>query len=233
MEIEQIIHLIDERDSVAAIEELARGSDSIESAKSFLDAMTELYWKRKNLPASIAIGRAGVAFATTQAVNADRANDKELSHKLRSTAKALCYNLASFTWDGWDEPGFAITPSDLAVGLDAAKANLRLAEELNKGDLPLSRAYWILAGHELSAGDRSSAAKHYQLGERHAFAAGSKQDARLNQAFAHMVDLLNDPNDAQTQRGLDTIKSDLKQEKDGQEFVRQVETACAVFSSGR
>ena len=37
-----------------------------------------------------------------------------------------------------------VGPTDELVGLEAAKLNLRLAVELSRGDLPLSRAYWVL-----------------------------------------------------------------------------------------
>ena len=220
--IETAIQLITAKDTAAAIEELSRDPEGTR----FLDCMAELYWKQKDLASSLAIAQAGIGIALARAVSAE----KDLAYERRSTAKALCYNIASFTWNGWHEPGIAITNSDLAAGLDAAKANLRLARELNKGDLPLSRAYWMLAGHELSAEDRASAIKHYQDGQRHAEAAGSKQDSLLCKAFAHMVDVLNDPNHAEARRRLEATKTELKKEKDGEEFIRQLDTAYAVFS---
>jgi len=229
-DVDIIIRTIDERDSAAAVEALARDPDSTSAAKAFLDVMTELYWKRKNLPACIAIGQAGIAFALARAFDADSSGNKELSYKLRSTAKGLCYNLASFTWDGWAEPGVAITPSDLAAGLDAAKANLRLAEELNKGDLPLSRAHWMLAGHYLSIADHAKAASLYRRAAEHAAAAGSRQEELLNQAFASLVARLIAPDDAHALAHMESACNDLREQPDGAGFVRQIETAHQFFA---
>jgi len=220
--IENAIGLVKEKDTAAAIKELAADGD----AEVFLNCMTELYLKQKDLPACIAIARGGIGVVLSRATGAGA----EQAYALRTIAKRLCYNLASFTWDGWDEPGFAITSSDLAVGLDAANANLRLAMELNKAELALSRAYWMLAGHELSAGKRAEAIAHYNDGQRHAAAAKSKQDELLNRAFALMVQVLDAPTNIDVERELEAVKAELKREKDGEEFIRQVETAHRVFA---
>src|SRR5690349_9328805 len=112
--VEKAIGLVKEKDTAAAIEELAADGD----VEIFLNCMTELYWNQKDLPACIAIARGGIGVALSRATGAGA----EEAYALRTIAKRLCYNLSSFTWDGWDEPGFVITSSDLAVGLDAAKA---------------------------------------------------------------------------------------------------------------
>lgn len=220
--VERAISLLKEKDLAAAIEELSREADP----KVFNDCMTELYWKEKNLAASAAIARAGVEIAISRSNGADEAKVLEF----KSAAKGLCYNIASFTWDGWDEPGFKISACDLANGLDAAKSNLRYAIELKKGELPLSRAYWMLAGHEISAGQLDQALEHYHEGERHAAMASSKQDVLLNRGFGQMVELLRRPQDAQIKSELEKTKAELKNEKDGEEFVKQIETAFKVFS---
>jgi len=43
--------------------------------------------------------------------------------ELKEGAKGVIYNLASYTWPGWKEPGIAIGPGEIAQGLDAAKAS--------------------------------------------------------------------------------------------------------------
>jgi hypothetical protein len=227
--VDEVLQLIDSRDVFFAIEAMARDADVAGAAKLFHDCMKTLYWKRRDLSRCIVIGLAGVTFAMTRAIDADAKNEAELAYKLRSAAKAMCYDIASFTWNGWDEPGIAIGKAELAIGLDAAKANLRLAHELNKGDLPLSRAYWMLAGHQLSAGDRDAARLSYLEGEKHADAAESRPDALLARAFATLVDVLARPGDSGRRSQMDATLVELGGERDGQAFVRQVHAAERVF----
>jgi len=229
MTTESLLQLLKQSDSPTVISAICAEPDPRLAAKLFFDLSRELYWKQKDLPFTLAIARAGITYCLARAADSDK-SDPTLAHDLRSTAKGLCYDIASFTWNGWDEPGIPITDSDLAAGFDAAKANLRFARELSKGDLPLSRAHWILAGHHLSRSDRKSAADHHHQAQRHAAAASAKADELLNKAFAHLVDLLESPTDADAQRQLDDLKSQLKSQPDGQMFIDQLTTAQRVFS---
>ncbi len=78
--------------------------------------------------------------------------DPELANKLRSGAKGCADDFASYAWSGWDEPGITITQADRAAGFDAARVNLRLAIELERGDLPTSRAHWMVGAYYLETG---------------------------------------------------------------------------------
>jgi hypothetical protein len=232
MSTESLLQLLKEQDSAAVISTLCQETDPKLAAKSFLDLSRDLYWKQKDLSSTLAIARAGITYCLLRALDNDTV-DSTLAYDLRSIVKGLCYDIASFTWNGWDEPGIVITTADLAAGFDAAKANLRLAHELKKGDLPRSRAHWILAGHYLSRSDRKSAADHYQQGERYAAAASSRPDELLNKAFAHLIDVLANPADRDAADRLTAIKSELKSQQDGQMFIDQLETAHRVFSLKR
>src|SRR5688500_17012208 len=132
----EALRLAAEQDSFAAIAWLSAQPDPIAVAKAFSEAMLHLYWQEKNLPLAIAFGRAGAQFALAAAAGWET-SDPGKALELRGSAKTMAYNLASFTWPGWNEPGIVTTSSDVALGLDAAKANLRLAVELQKGELPL------------------------------------------------------------------------------------------------
>jgi hypothetical protein len=227
-ELNDILSLCATRDWVAGIEHIARQPASVNPAKIFLEVMRHYYWKLKDLPAAIAFGQAGAHFALFSAIRSE-ATDAALSHQLRSTAKGLYYDLASFTWPGWDEPGIKISAGDLAVGLDAARTNLRLSHELNKGDLALSRAFWMLAGHEMCTGDFDAARQSYHNAARHAHAAGSKPEQFLAEGFVRLTELL----DAKTTGAdpeLDSILDRLKSLENGPDFVQQILTARAVFN---
>ncbi|HEY2587795.1 MAG TPA: hypothetical protein VGI81_18765 [Tepidisphaeraceae bacterium] len=226
-DLDEILNLGRERDRFAAIERIASESDALGAAKRFVEVMRHFYWTEKNLPAAVAFGQAGAHFGLFHAARIDE-SDAALATQLRGVAKGLMYDLASFTWPGWDEPGIPIMPADLAVGLDAAKANLRLARELNKGDLPLSRAHWMLAGHQLCAKDFAAARASYEQAGRHAAAAGSKADELLAAGFGRLVELLQS-DDTGDDSELRRIQEQLRGLENGPDFVQQIETARRVF----
>jgi hypothetical protein len=231
IELDEIPQICRTQDRFAAIERIGSGSDALANAKRFVEVMRHFYWKEKDLPAAVAFGQAGAHFGLFHAARIQE-SDAALATQLRGVAKGLMYDLASFTWPGWDEPGIPITPADLAVGLDAARANVRLASELNKGDLPLSRAHWMLAGHQISAKDFAAARVSYKQAGRHAAAAGSKADELLCAGFARLVDLLQS-GDADDDAELQRIQEQLRGLENGPDFVQQIETARRVFQGSR
>lgn len=215
------------RDRFAAIERIGSGSDALGNAKRFVEVMRHFYWKAKDLPAAVAFGQAGAHFGLFHAARIEE-SDAAVATQLRGVAKGLLYDLASFTWPGWEEAGIPITPADLAVGLDAAKANLRLAGELNKADLPLSRAHWMLAGHQLCAKGFDAARASYEQAGRHDAAAGAKADELLCAGFARLVKLLQS-GDADDDAELQRIQEQLRGLENGPDFIQQIETARRVF----
>ncbi|MEK6223007.1 MAG: hypothetical protein N2D54_12245, partial [Chloroflexota bacterium] len=90
----------------------------------------------------VKIAQVGIEYNSQKAAETD---DVGLANEFKGKAKALNYNLASFSWPGWDEPGFMDIPTDiLALGLQAAHENLRLAIELKKEEVRVSRAHWAI-----------------------------------------------------------------------------------------
>jgi hypothetical protein len=224
------LQLWQQRDTFAAIEHLLRHDDALAAADAFIALMRECYWKRKDLPAAILFGRAGGqhAFAAAASIEPGHA---ERAKALRHKGKGFFYDIGSFTWRGWDEAGITITPSDEAIGRDAARTNLRLAQELDRGDLPLSRARWLAGAHALAAGELDAARQHFVAAAEFADKAASRSDALLNHGYMHMRDLLKDPTDASALKQLQDVKADLRTVEYGDEFVAQLETALRVFSS--
>ena len=70
-------------------------------------------------------------------------SNPDLSISLIGHAKAISYNLASFSWLEWDEQRIELSVSDIAMELDAAKLNLRLAIKLKRGAGPMRKAHWL------------------------------------------------------------------------------------------
>ena len=229
-QLETVLQTLERQDAYAAIDLIAREGDAVAVAKSFLEVMRHLYWQKKNLPLCIVFAQAGVDFGLAQAARLD-ATDAATALQLRSIAKGLLYDIASFTWPGWDEPGILITPTDMSIGYEAAKGNLRLARELNKGDLPMSRAYWMLAGHQLCGRDYAGAEESYSLAAKHAAAAGAKAEELLASGFGRLTDLFISPGSVITQQQLDIIQQDLRKLQNGPEFINQMLTALRVFSA--
>jgi hypothetical protein len=145
---EQARKIIAGGDSMLVIERVEKKGEPIAIAAAYLKLANDLYWKSKDLPASVAVSRAGIHFSLSAAVR-DGANE-EVREKLRGNAKAMAFNLGSFTWPGWDEKGIVITPADLWIGYDAARLNLRLAEELKKPPKTLASAQWLLGAQALA-----------------------------------------------------------------------------------
>lgn len=223
------------RDSFAVVEQLSRETDALAAAKLFGEAANHLYWNDKDLAASVAMGRAGVQHALCAA--ATHSDNAPLPLELRGHAKAMAYNIASFTWPGWDEPGIVIGPSDLVTGFDAAKANLRLAIELKKGPLPMSRAHWMLAAQELAAQKYDDATHDFAKGSEHADAAGEEADKHLCLGFEILSGILSgvlepDALLKSTER-LDEVKARLRTLKDGEMFAQQIVAAARVFANAK
>lgn len=219
-------------DSVAAVVLLTDHPNPLLAAQAFGLVMRQLYWKEKNLPATLAFGRAGVQHGLTSASRL-AATDPAQTLQLRSIAKGLAYDLASFTWPGWDEPGIVITPADIAVGLDAAKANLRLARELEKGDLPLSRAHWMLGAQQLAAREYVAAQESFQTAAVHARKAGVEAEGLLSDGFLQLSRLLARDEPAVRRKALSEIVTKLKPLPDGEFFAGQISTAEKVFCRSR
>lgn len=214
-----------EGDSLALVTKLSEAVDSAALGGGFRQALRDAYWTRRDIGLVVTIAHAG--FGATMAA-AVREPDDTKAYALRSDAKALCYDLASFTWRGWDEPDLEITPDQEAAGLDAAHQNLRLARRLEKGDLPESRARWMLGAQLLAAGERNLARAQFVEAAAAAQRAHADDEAALAETFATLVDVLaGDP--AASER-LERDLSDLRSSETGEAFAGQATTALAVFA---
>jgi hypothetical protein len=216
------LKLLDEADSFAAIEFLDWQTDPLAVANTYDALMHHLYEVKKDVPHLISLALAGIHYGLAAG---HRATDPEWAYTLKSVAKTIAYNLASALWPGWDEPGITLTASDVALGLDVARTNLRLARELDKGDLPLGRAYWLVGAFLLATQRYTDARTAFMDSARHAAAAGAPGEDWLARAYAALADVAQGRDDAELARMLST----LAQQEDGDFFVEQVQTARRVF----
>src|SRR4051812_49214197 len=69
------------------------------------------------------------------------------SEEILGVVKGMAYNLASFTWPGWNE--VAVSDEQMVIGRDAAKLNLDMATKLNRPPDKVAMAHWLLGAHAL------------------------------------------------------------------------------------
>jgi hypothetical protein len=208
----------------AAIADLATLEEGLTAGTAHQQAMKSAYWEDKDLPTVVAIACAGVARVLAAAAEAEDSDD---TYELKSLAKAILYDLASFSWPGWDEQDVDISPTDASSGLGAARFNLSLALELDKGDLPVSRAHWMLGAHLLTGGHEREAKGSFERAARFAEKAGAAAEMELSVAFSHLCDLT--VGDEAASAPLNASLSRLESLEDGHGFIAQVTTTMRVL----
>jgi len=233
MEVEQFVEnaldLYSKKDSFAAIIYLCELDDPELTLNALAGAMKHKYWQEKDLVGTLAFARAGTQFGLQSALRYDQ-SDPELAFKLRRGAKGFAYDFASSAWGGWDEPGVEITSADQAAGFDAARVNLRLAIELERGDLPASRAHWMVGAYHLADGKYSQSIKSFEQGIVFAKKADARADEMLNQGYILISKLLASPEDRPAREAYNDLKAVFQKIEHGDDFTRQLDTAHVVFS---
>ena len=210
--------------AIAFLQTQQAGISPVEQVKNFNDVLLHAYWEKKDLPTAVELGQAGIAFSEQiLAQHPDQAED------ILSKQKALYYNLASFTWPGWNEKGITVSDEQVRLGLEAAHHNLRLAKELRKDPLPCSRAYWMLAAQEIAAKEYAKAREDFLEAERLARMAEVEGEALLAAGFVAVVGLLEDPGNPTLTARLEEIRQALHPLDHGKIFIAQMFDALRMF----
>jgi hypothetical protein len=214
MNYEQVLAQAREQDIYAAIESIAKTGE-------FLQVMMDLYWKAKDLPATIAVAQAGIAYCFTSSA---RGSDPAHVSELRGRAKAIAYNLGSCCWPGWGEPGIAITPVECAIGYEAARCNLRLAIELARPAKAMGNAHWLVGAYELANREFDSAYASFERARQ--ALAEERAMALMAAGYAQLTRHLQSPADAPTHRAFESAMTDLQNEgsNDANDFAEQSAT---------
>ncbi|MCW3098043.1 MAG: hypothetical protein JWL77_3661 [Chthonomonadaceae bacterium] len=223
------LQLLDEQGVFGVIEFLAARPDPLIATRTFAEVVGHLYWKQKDMHRTVVMAQAGIQFGLTAAIAASHhAPDRAM--EIRSVVKGLAYDLGSFTWPGWNEPGIGISAAYLTFGSEAARLNLRFAHDLNKGDLPISRAFWLVGAHCLSSGEFEVAARHFTSAETHAQTAGASEEALLNKGYGCLAAALLTPQEAGNEGPLVRILAQLSETSDGADLAAQLQTAWIVLA---
>lgn len=210
-------------DTFAVIQLLDEQPDPLLAANAYAALLNDLYWKDRYLPPAIAIGRAGIQHCLSRA---RQSVDAQIADRLKGAAKAMAYNVGSFTWDGWDEQGISPGTTDLAIGMDAARLNLRLAVELKRDAGPTSDAHWLVGAHQLSAGEYAAARTSFAEARR--LATGAPAQLMADGYGAIAMVLAKEPlGQAKFDEAIATLLKDGSE--DAKFFAAQLKTAMDVF----
>lgn len=209
--------------ALATAAELVSGGDPVAAAGAVRQALRDAYWVHHDLAAVTVVGLSGIGACLSTAETVDG----KTGYLLRSEAKAMLYDLASFTWPGWGEPQIEIVERDTQLGLEAAALNLRLAEQLDKGDLPTSRARWMYGAQLMAADLYAEAEEQFTESADLAQRAGADGEAILSRAFGVLCSIL--AGNAAAEPAYAQVLEELRAEEEGEALVEQVVVARSVF----
>jgi hypothetical protein len=212
---------------------LSEGAGPQQTAERYESVARSLYQTARDLPAVVLVARSGIAFNLSVAGEAAGRGDVATARLFQGSAKALAYNLASYTWPGWDEPGIGIRTADLDAGFEAARLNLRLAEQLGPGPEPMANGWFILAGHALAAGDYPAAREYFAEFERIAENADLRELDLLADGYRIIVDAAAGTGNPGTYM-LEPVREQFREmlDSDADFWIDQLDTAWAIFVTG-
>ena len=154
--------------------------------------------------------------------------DPEQAAAYRAAAVPMTYNLAANTWIGWGAGVGAIKDRHQRLGLEAARLNVELAQEIGLGPERRRNGYWILGAHRIAAGDLAGARSAFETSAALATEAGLATGALMATGWIHVVDIL-DGRDAAA--ALAAVEAQLRKETNGNFLADQYGTALDVFGS--
>lgn len=138
-------------------------------------------------------------------------------------ARGIAFNIASFTWLGWDDTP-NITPELEKLGEDAAAFGLRLAEEIQD---VTPNILWINGVHAINT-HKFDRAK--ELFERAKAVARNELGVAMHDAWIRCTEYLEEAS-PETKTTLDEALNRLSEHDDenAEFFRKQIETAMGVF----
>jgi hypothetical protein len=213
MTLDDLKKLADSNDLPTIIYHLNAHPDPNEADGLYIDLVLHAYWQQKNIQSVITLATAGITYTR--------------AHQLPKSTKALTYNLASFCWPGWQEPGITLTEKEIQIGQQAAQQHADISQSLNPTPIVKARTAWILGAHHLTAKQFAPALAKFNESAAHATAAANEPESLLAHGYAALTQSL-ESNNPTAQATLTQIKSQLLPLEDGPDLVRQLENAEAA-----
>jgi hypothetical protein len=220
--------MLDQGDTYMAVEFINGMSDPQVAGLRFFDLMRDFYWKDQSIVRTVSFGRAGIQFCLAQA-NRHKNSDPKAAAEFYGRAKQIAFNLASFTWPGWDEKGITLSTSDLKQGLDAAKLTVRLSGQLNEPSRKKAVALWMLGAQELANGRYDDAEKTLKRAKEKAQKGEDGATAAQIDGTAAIVKILQGDASGQEQFENALLVLEGMNTKISKMYAGQLKTAKAVF----
>lgn len=229
--LKKVVQIAEEKDVSSALALLESKADALEIAQNYSLLVKHLYMPGKDVPKMILFGRAGMDFAVREAKVSQAAGDAKTAESLMGLAKTMAYNIGSNTWPGWRDDGVVITATDIAIGLDAAKTNLRLGIELKRDDEILGNAHWLVGAQQLASGHNEAATASFQKSVAK-FRSAKKTDYELMASvYVALAQLANSPADENNRKAFEDGITRLNERgnEDAKFFASQLKTAKSLF----
>ena len=231
MKIDIALETMKNDDYFKAVEYLSRQSNPLEILDAFKEIAKRLYWDSNDMAGVIIFSGAAIQYAqmSVQSVSVK----EDVVGQMKEKAAAIAYNLASFTWPGWDKEGLEISITEQNIGMEAAKTNLRSIEEMGGGNLQLARAYWMTGAHRLTLHNADEAIYCFERSLKYADWADNREETLLAQGYMILAQMLQSEKvDAQDLELLENLKKKMLELPDGDAFLGQIETTYdVVFGS--
>ena len=224
MKIDIALETIQSEDVFKGIEYLNRQSNPSEVLDAYKEIVKRYYWESKDLANVVMISLAAIQYADI--LQKEAGLGIEETGEIQGKAASIAYNLASYTWPGWMEEGIELSAMEFKIGLEAAKLNLRLLDELKAEHIKLARAYWMTGAHRLTLQDADNAIYCFERSLKYADWADNKEETLLAQGFMVLAQMLqSDDNRASDEKLLGDLKAKLEDLPDGDAYSQQIDTA--------
>lgn len=225
----KVREMVERQGADSAIAFIEGAEDYKQVVNNYNNLMMDLYWKERALNAAVPVIDAGIKYCLAKSDEL-AAEDSAMATKLKTFAKIFSFNLASFTWPGWAEEGITITDEDLDAGLEAAKLNLKLVEELGGDPGQLSNSHWSIGAHYLAREDYQNAVSSFENAQFEAHRVGIKDSELMNAGYLAMARILSGEDVRgdfdRAVKALNNLGTD-----DAKFYAQQLEDVLKIFSS--
>ncbi len=229
--LEQVVKLSQEQDTFAAIAAIESQAERRDIVGAYAQLVQDLYYKKKDVPLMLKIGRAGVQYCLGEARRVE-ADDAESALKLRGVAKMMSFNLSVNCWPAWEDEGVVLTPAEVNSGHDLARLNLRLANELKRAPDKVANAWWLLGAHQLTAGKQDDAVASFENAAK--FNGDAKQDDGqwMAKGYAGIAKLTGKDTADQGRKEMETAVAALRKidTDDSKFYADQLESVAKYFT---
>lgn len=171
----------------------------------------------------VPVARLQLHYALNEIKQTDKKDETELN-RLRKFARGVAYNIAAFTWPGWDDMG-PISSEDQELGRSAARVALEFATQAE--DITFN-ALWINGVHELNVRNFENAIEFFEKAREKADETSGK---KMASGWVALTEFLHESTQKKQTR-LDDAIAEIRQadEENGDFFAQQIETALHVYT---